>query len=201
MSHFDVDVLVVGAGFGGCYLLKLLRDQGLSVKLFEAGPTLGGVWCWNRYPGARVDCEFPYYGFSDPAIWKTFTWPERFPDHVELRRYFQHVAKIWDLHKDISLNTQVTAAAWQDDHWLVKTANGLTCKCRWFLAATGTSFKAHVPDWKGIDLFKGEIHHASRWPEHLHLTGKRVAVIGAGSTGLVNMAVMSFNWNPRLIRI
>ena len=74
-----LDILVVGAGFGGCYLLHLLRSKSFTVKVLEAGPALGGVWCWNRYPGARVDCELPYYGFSDPAIWSSFTWTERFP--------------------------------------------------------------------------------------------------------------------------
>ena len=68
----DLDVLVIGGGFGGCYMLKLLRDNGYNTKLVEAAPRIGGVWAWNRYPGARVDVEVPYYGFSHPEIWSTW---------------------------------------------------------------------------------------------------------------------------------
>lgn len=141
----------------------------------------------QRYPGARVDCEFPYYGFSDPAIWSTFQWTERFPSDKELRRYFQHVASVWDLHSDIELNTRVTEARYQADlnRWALKTAESdVTWHCQWLIAATGTSFKQHIPEWPGRELFKGVIHHSALWPEHVELKGKKVAVIGAGSTGV-----------------
>lgn len=152
----------------------------------------GGLRLWadtgvQRYPGARVDCEFPYYGFSDPAIWTTFQWTERFPSDKELRSYFQHVANVWNLHDDIELSTRVTDARYQTElnRWALKTASSDTVwRCQWLIAATGTSFKQHIPEWPGRQLFKGVIHHSALWPEHVELQGKKVAVIGAGSTGV-----------------
>ncbi|SMR43056.1 unnamed protein product [Zymoseptoria tritici ST99CH_1E4] len=182
----ELDVLVVGAGFGGCHLLHTLRKHGFSVKVLEAGAAIGGVWNWNRYPGARVDCEFPYYGFSDPAIWTTFKWTERFPSDKELRSYFQHVADVWDLHRDVQLNTRVTEAKYneQEHRWHLTTADGAQWKSRWFIAATGTSFKQYEPEWEGRSEYEGVIHHSSVWPDGVEIKGKKVAVIGAGSTGV-----------------
>ncbi|KAF2486985.1 hypothetical protein BDY17DRAFT_288105 [Neohortaea acidophila] len=202
-----VDVLVVGAGFGGCYLLHILRKHGLSVQLLEAGTTVGGVWAWNRYPGARVDCEMPYYGFSDPDVWSTFTWTERYPCDTELRKYFQHVVKVWDLEKDIHLRTRVVEANYSNGGWRVKTDAGDHWSCKWLIAATGTSAKPHIPHWKGMEKFKGVIHHSSLWPEQpVDMAGKRVAVIGCGSTGVqvmqeapkVAKAVTQFIKTPNL---
>ncbi|KAK4621443.1 Baeyer-Villiger monooxygenase [Fulvia fulva] len=196
----EVDVIVVGAGFGGCYLLHKLRESGFSVKVLEAGSTLGGVWCWNRYPGARVDCEFPYYGFSDPAIWRTFPWTERFPSDKELRAYFHHVADVWDLHRNIQLDTRVVEARYQEhqNRWHLKTKTADTVwKCRWLIAATGTSFKQHIPEWQGRELFAGALHHSALWPEDMTLEAKNVAVIGAGSTG-VQIVQEASNVSPRV---
>ena len=106
------------------------------------------------------------------------------PDDKELRRYFQHVDNVWGLSKDVSYNTQVIEARWANGLWSVKTADGRSYRCKWVLTATGTSFKPHSPIWKGADLFKGEMHHSARWPENLDLVDKRVAVIGAGSSGV-----------------
>lgn len=89
----ELDALVVGAGFGGIYQLKRLRDLGYKTKLLESGGNYGGVWYWNRYPGARVDSSIPHYEFDDPTLWSTWTWKQRFPDSHELRAYFAHVAK------------------------------------------------------------------------------------------------------------
>lgn len=134
-----------------------------------------------------MDCEFPYYGFSDPAIWRTFQWTERFPSDRELRDYFQHVANVWDLHRDIQLDTRIVEAKYQEHHnrWHLKAANtDTTWKCRWLVAATGTSFKQHIPEWQDRELFEGALHHSALWPENLPLEGKNVAVIGAGSTAV-----------------
>ena len=115
----DVDALIVGGGFGGMYGLYKLRQLGLSVKLVEAGADFGGTWHWNRYPGARVDSEAPFYGFSIHEVWKTWNWKERFPDHAELRRYFDHVDKVLDLRKDSFFNTIVVDAQWNGTRWIV----------------------------------------------------------------------------------
>lgn len=181
------DVVVVGAGFGGCYLLHLLRENGFSTTVLEAGKRTGGVWAWSCYPGARVDCELPYYGFSDPDIWSTWNWTERFPAYTELRSYFDHVANVWDLNRDIELNTRVTETRWDEatKTWVVKTDAGQLYRCTWLIAATGTSFKQHIPDFKGKELYKGAMHHSALWPEQgVPLEGKRIAIIGAGSTGI-----------------
>jgi cation diffusion facilitator CzcD-associated flavoprotein CzcO len=181
------DVIVVGAGFSGCYLLKLIRDQGFSTIVLEANSRLGGVWSYNCYPGARVDSELPYYGYSDPAVWGTWNWTERFCSYEELRGYFDHVDKIWQLTPDVVFNAQVCQAAWQEESssWFVQTADGQLYRSTWLLPATGTSFKRNVPDFKGRDKFQGIMHHSSQWPERgVDLKGKRVAVIGAGSTGV-----------------
>jgi cation diffusion facilitator CzcD-associated flavoprotein CzcO len=190
-SSHELDVLVIGAGFGGCYLLHLLRENGYKTKVVEAATAPGGVWAWNRYPGARVDCEFPYYGFSDPAIWSTFNWTERYPDHSQLRRYFEHVADVWDLRKDIEFETIVKSCEYREcshgpaSHWIVKTSTGCEYRCKSLVAATGTSFKQYMPEWKGRESFEGVLHHSSLWPhENIDLAGKRVAVIGAGATGI-----------------
>ncbi|KAK4495845.1 hypothetical protein PRZ48_013113 [Zasmidium cellare] len=181
------DAVVIGGGFGGCYLLHLLRKNGYSAILLEAAPRLGGVWATSCYPGARVDCELPYYGFSDPAIWSTWNWTERFPSYKELRDYFTHVDKVWGLSKDVLFNTRVNQVEREDtsNTWLISTADGQRFRSTWTLAATGTSFKPNVPDIKGMDRFTGQMHHSAAWPEEpVDLSGKRVAIIGAGSTGI-----------------
>ena len=105
--HVEPDAIVIGGGFGGCNALYKLRQLGLSVKLIEAGGGFGGVWYWNRYPGARVDTEMPCYQFNIPAVWKKWNWSERFPGDAELRRYFQHVDSVLELSKDTFFNTVV----------------------------------------------------------------------------------------------
>lgn len=119
----QLDALIVGGGFGGVYSLYRLRKLGLNVKLFEAGAELGGVWNWNRYPGARVDSEFPYYQLSIPEVWKTWTFTERFPDHKELRNYFKHVDKILGLSTDVAYSTVVVESTWdeKESRWTVRT--------------------------------------------------------------------------------
>ncbi|KAK7735584.1 hypothetical protein SLS53_007498 [Cytospora paraplurivora] len=183
----QLDALVVGGGFGGVYQLKILRDLGYKVKLVECGDDYGGVWYWNRYPGARVDSSIPLYEFDDPAIWETWTWKQRFPDSAELRAYFSHVADLWDLRKDTQFSTFVQSATWNDAEnlWTIHTRKGDLFKARYFLLNTGFAAKRYIPDWKGIDTFKGTLVHPSYWPlKGLHLDGKRVAVIGTGSTGV-----------------
>ncbi|CAN9404124.1 unnamed protein product [Alternaria alternata] len=171
----ELDALVVGAGFSGIYQLKVLRDAGYNVKLVEHGSDYGGVWYWNRYPGARVDTSIPLYEFSDPALWKNWTWKQRFPGSQELRAYFHHVAEIWDLRKDTQFNTLVSSAIWDDNEtrWTVETKAGEVYKVKFLLLSVGFAAKRYIPDWKGIESF-----------EEPDLRNKRVAVIGTGSTGI-----------------
>jgi len=181
-----LDALVVGAGFGGLYCLHQLRKEGFVTKLFEAGSGMGGTWFWNRYPGARVDSDFPLYQFGDKELWD-FDWTERFPGHAELRRYFEHVDRKLNLSKDIQFNTCVTAAAWDgsNSYWLVQTSFGQSVKARHLFLCVGSTWKAYTPPFKGIQNFKGEIHHSSAWPEsRVDYAGRRVAVIGTGASGV-----------------
>ncbi|USP76424.1 Baeyer-Villiger monooxygenase [Curvularia clavata] len=187
-SHLiELDALIVGAGFAGVYQLKALRNAGYSVKLVEQGSDYGGVWYWNRYPGARVDSSIPHYEFSDPAVWENWIWQQRFPGSHEIRAYFRHVAEVWDLRKDTQFNTFVSSAIWSDDEmkWTVKSKTGDTYKVKFLLLNTGFAAKRYIPDWKGIDSFKGTFLHPSYWPhEEPELRDKKVAIIGTGSTGI-----------------
>ncbi|KAL7629646.1 hypothetical protein AAE478_001168 [Parahypoxylon ruwenzoriense] len=183
----ELDALIIGAGFSGVYQLKKLRDEGYKVKMVEAGDNFGGVWYWNRYPGARVDSHAPHYQFSDPDLWKNYQWKQRFPDHNELRDYFKHVAEKWDLRKDTYFNTYITTAIWDEAQrkWIIKARDGRIFKATFFIPHTGISASRSFPDWKGIDKFKGAIFHSSFWPhQDPDWKGKRVAVIGTGSTGV-----------------
>ncbi|KAH0378925.1 FAD/NAD(P)-binding domain-containing protein, partial [Aureobasidium melanogenum] len=183
----DLDALIVGAGFGGVYQLKRLRDLGYNVRLVESGTDFGGVWYWNRYPGARVDIPIPHYEFSDPQLWEEWTWKQRFPGSAELRAYFSFVADTWDIRDHCVFNSYVNSAIWDEESskWIVKIRGGLTYRATFFLPNTGFAAKRYIPDWKGIDSFKGTWIHPSFWPaENLDLKGKRIAVIGTGSTGV-----------------
>lgn len=154
----ELDALVVGAGFGGVYQLKVIRDAGYKVKLVDSGSDYGGVWYWNRYPGARVDSPIPHYEFSDPALWKDWSWKQRFPGSAELRAYFAYVSEKWDLGKDTQFNTFVSSATWNDveARWTIRTETGEVYKVKYFLLNTGIAAKVYVPGWEGIEAFKGK---------------------------------------------
>ncbi|KAL6852344.1 hypothetical protein ACO1O0_006887 [Amphichorda felina] len=188
MAVLDViDALIVGAGFGGVYQLKHLRDAGYRAKLVDFASDYGGVWYWNRYLGARVDSTIPHYEFSDPDLWKGWSWTQRFPGGAELRSYFRYVAEKWNLRCDTEFNTYVTGAMWDEDTatWTVVTRCGKMYRARQLLLNTGVSAERHTPDWKGIDKFRGTWFHPSYWPkEEPDLREKKVAVIGTGSTGV-----------------
>lgn len=183
----ELDVLIVGAGFNGIYQLHHLRQQGFSVRLLDGGADLGGTWHWNCYPGARVDSHVPNYEFSMEELWRDWNWTERFPSWDELRLYFQHVDEKWQLRKDIQFNTWVTAAQYDSAHdqWRVQTDQGAEIEARYLILCTGFAAKAYTPDFKGLEIFKGECHHTAYWPqEGLGFAGKRVGVIGTGASGV-----------------
>ncbi|OQU98743.1 hypothetical protein CLAIMM_04481 [Cladophialophora immunda] len=183
----DLDVLIVGAGFAGIYLLYKLRAQGYKVKILEAGPALGGTWYWNCYPGARVDSPVPIYEYSLKECWEDWSWKEKYPGWQELRDYFDHVDKKLDISKDVIFDTRVVGADFDNqlNQWSVSTQTGTTATCKYLLVCCGFSAKRYIPDWKGLDDFKGVIHHSSFWPDTgVDVKGKRLAVIGTGSTGI-----------------
>lgn len=183
-DHFDV--LIIGAGFGGCYSLYKFRQLGLKVHVFEAGSNLGGTWHWNTYPGARVDSEIPYYQFSIPEVWRKWNWSERFPGGEELRAYFKHVDDTLKLSKDITYNASVHDVHYDEVNarWLVSTEQGHQATCKFLVCATGSSYKPHYPDFKNLHTFGGQLIHSTRYPSNANTKGTRVAVVGAGATAV-----------------
>ncbi|KAN0089643.1 cyclopentanone monooxygenase [Hyaloscypha variabilis] len=182
----ELDVLIIGAGFGGCYSLYKLRQLGLNVHVFDAGSYLGGVWHWNTYPGARVDSEIPYYQFSMPEVWRKWNWSERFPSGEELRAYFKHVDEALDLSKDITYSANVVDVKYDESatRWIVTTENGHKAVCKYLICATGSSFKPHYPDFKNLNKFQGQLIHSTRWPAVANTKNARVAIIGSGATAV-----------------
>ncbi|WP_207003707.1 flavin-containing monooxygenase [Trinickia mobilis] len=183
------DAIIVGAGFSGLYQLHMLRDRlGLDVRLLEAGDGVGGTWYWNRYPGARCDSESYYYcyTFSD-ELQDQWQWSERYPDHNEIRRYLNHVADRLELRPNIQLGTRVTQATYDDlkNSWLVSTGNGQRFEAQFLVTAVGCLSTANVPSIPGLETFAGEHYHTGRWPDNgVVFEGKRVGLIGTGSTGI-----------------
>jgi cation diffusion facilitator CzcD-associated flavoprotein CzcO len=184
--HFDI--VVVGAGIAGLYQLHRLRELNLSVRLIEAGAGVGGVWFWNRYPGARLDSESYTYGyfFSD-EIFQNWTWSEEFVGQAELERYLNFVADRLDLRRDIQFDTRLAAAQFDEssNRWTLSTADGRQMSCRFLVTALGILSAPYFPPIPGRELFRGPQHHTGLWPaEGVELTGKRVAVVGTGSSGV-----------------
>ena len=183
-----VDAVVVGAGFGGLYMLHRLRQQGFTARVFERGSDVGGVWYWNRYPGARCDVESMQYSFSfDEDLQQAWRWSERFASQPEILTYAQHVAERFDLRRDIALGTSVTAAHYDEAtaQWDIRTDKGDRIRARFCIFATGCLSAARIPDIEGIEDFKGKTYHTGHWPhEGIDFTGQRVGVIGTGSSGI-----------------
>lgn len=185
-----LDAIVIGAGFGGLYALHHLRDQmGLSVRAFDAAGGVGGTWWYNRYPGARVDApSAPFYGFTfSQELVDDWDWAETQAAGPDVLRYLDHVADRFDLLKDITFDTWITDARWDHDTqgWTIETDSGERHSARFLICATGALFVAHQPDYLGIDDFAGDMFHTGRWPhEPVSFEGKRVGVIGTGSSGI-----------------
>lgn len=183
----DFDAVVVGAGFAGMHQLHTLRGQGLRVHAFEAGGDVGGTRYWNRYPGARVDIESEHYSYSfDPALEQEWDWSERYSAQPELLAYASHVADRFDLRSDITFDTRVSTLDWCEDDglWTVSTDTGTEVTARFVVLATGCLSVPKQPEFPGTEDFTGEILYSANWPDDADLTGKDVAVIGTGSSGI-----------------
>ena len=191
----DVDAVVVGAGFAGLYMLHRLRGMGLSARVFEKGSGVGGTWYWNRYPGARCDTDSVEYSyqFSD-ALQQGWRWTERFATQPEILRYLEHVADRFDLRRDIQFDTAVTEAIFDEAAgcWRIATDDGARLTATYCIMATGCLSAVNRPAFDGLDRFEGEWYHTGAWPhEEVSFAGKRVGVVGTGSSAIQSIPVIA----------
>jgi cation diffusion facilitator CzcD-associated flavoprotein CzcO len=182
------DVVVIGAGLAGMYMLYRLRRLGLSVRVFERGSGVGGTWFWNRYPGARCDVESVDYSYSfSPELEQEWEWTERYPTQPEILRYLNHVADRFDLRRDIQLNTLVTRAHFDEDtnRWSLTTADGRQVSAQYCVMAVGCLSSVNRPNFAGLSSFKGSWYHTGNWPHAgVDFSGQRVGCIGTGSSAI-----------------
>jgi cyclohexanone monooxygenase len=189
------DAVIVGAGFGGLYAVWKLRSLGFSVRAFEAAEDVGGTWWWNAYPGARCDVESLDYCYAfDEQLLHDWKWSERFATQPEVLDYARHVADRFELRRDISFETRVTGCDWDEARgvWTVRTDRGDTLTARFVIAATGCLSLPNRPDIAGLDSFAGDQLFTQAWPKQGYdLAGKRVAVIGTGSSGIQSIPLIA----------
>lgn len=194
-NQVAVDVVVVGAGFAGLRSLHTLREQGLHCAVLESGDDIGGVWQWNRYPGARCDVESYDYSYSfSPELEQEWRWSERYATQPEILRYIQHVADRFDLRRDVHLGQEVVSATWREEEarWEVGTAAGATWSARYLVMATGQLSTTKTPSLPGEEQFAGQVLLTAKWPrEGVDLSGKRVGVIGTGSSGMQMIPIVA----------
>ena len=182
------DAIIIGAGVTGLYSLYRLRQLGFSVQVFEEGGGVGGTWFWNRYPGCRFDSESYTYGYSfSEELLQEWDWKEHYSSQPENERYLNYVADKFDLRRDIRLNSRVVAAVFDGDEnrWQVQLEDGHRARSQFLITSVGILSAGYIPDFEGLDSFKGQWCHTGRWPaEGMDLAGKRVGVIGTGATGV-----------------
>ena len=190
-----LDVLIVGAGFAGLYLLHRMRAVGLSAHVYEGASGVGGTWFWNRYPGARCDVESMQYSFGwDEDLQQGWKWSERFAGQAEILQYANHIADRFDLRRGITFNTRIAAADFNEatGGWTARTGQGEAIAARYVVMATGCLSTARIPDFPGLKDFKGRTFHTGWWPhEPIDFTGRRVAVVGTGSSAIQSIPVIA----------
>ena len=192
----DFDAIVIGAGFSGMGMLRRLRDDmGMSVQVYEAGSGVGGTWYWNRYPGARCDSESYTYCFTfSKELLQEWSWSGRYPEQPEILTYLNHVADRFNLRPNIQFDTKVTSATFLEDRnlWEVETDQGDRVTARHLITGIGCISTGNIPKIKGLDSFEGDWYHTGNWPHHpVDFSGKRVAVIGTGSSGVQSIPVIA----------
>ncbi|MFV0457410.1 MAG: flavin-containing monooxygenase [Actinomycetales bacterium] len=189
------DVIVIGAGFAGIYAIHSYRDRlGMSVQAFDAADDVGGTWYWNRYPGARVDIESVHYSYSfDPDLEQEWHWTEKFAAQPEILAYLNHCADRYDIRRSVQFGTRVVEVTWDDqaDHWIVLTDRGERHTAQFFVSGAGTLSVPKKPDFPGVENFTGQVLLTGNWTEDHDLTGRRVGLIGVGSSGIQAISEIS----------
>ena len=189
------DVIIVGAGISGMYMLYRMRELGLTTRVIEMAPDLGGTWYWNRYPGARCDTDTLEYSYSfDEDLQQEWEWPERYPTQLEILEYLNHVADRFNLRPDIKFNARVEAAKFDEasSRWRVRTDDGAELSAQFLIMATGSISEPNIPAIDGMDSFGGPIHHTARFPEEgVDFSGLRAGIIGTGSSGVQAIPVIA----------
>lgn len=191
----DFDAVIIGAGFGGMYMLHRLRQKGFTARVFEAGSGVGGTWYWNRYPGARCDVESVQYSYQfSPELEQEWEWTERYATQPEILRYANHVADRFDLRRDMRFGTRVTKAVFDEAEnlWRVETDKGDRVAARYVITAMGCLSSPNTPKIPGLEEFAGPTYHTGNWPhEGVDFTGKTVGVIGTGSSAIQSIPIMA----------
>nr|WP_277620299.1 NAD(P)/FAD-dependent oxidoreductase [Mesobacillus campisalis] len=189
------DAVVIGAGFSGLYMLYRLREAGFSTRVYEAADGVGGTWYWNRYPGARCDSESIYYNYTfSEELYREWTWSSRYPEQPEILRYLNFVADKFDLRPDIQFETRVNAAHYDEEtkRWQIELNDGTSVSAKYFITGVGCLSASNLPKFNGLENFKGEWYHTGHWPHHkVDFTGKRVGIIGTGSSGVQAIPVIA----------
>ncbi|HMJ99086.1 MAG TPA: NAD(P)/FAD-dependent oxidoreductase [Reyranella sp.] len=191
----DFDAVVIGAGFGGMYMLHRLRQKGFGVRVFESGKGVGGTWYWNRYPGARCDVESVQYSYQfSPELQQEWEWTERYATQPEILRYANHVADRFDLRRDIRFETRVTQARFDETAhaWTVETDKGDRVTARFVITAMGYLSSPNTPKIPGLEDFKGPTYHTGNWPhEGVDFSAKTVGMIGTGSSAIQSIPIIA----------
>ena len=180
----EFDAVIIGAGFGGLYMLHKLRDElGLNVRAFDMASDVGGTWYWNRYPGAMSDTETFLYCYSfDKELLQEWNWSTRYVNQPQILAYLNHVADRFDLRRDIQFDTEIRSARFNElsNVWEIETDKGDRVSARYMVTAVGLLSASNIPDIKGRDTFQGRFIHTGAWPEGVDLKGERVGVVGTG---------------------
>jgi len=189
------DAVVVGAGFSGMYMLHRLKEAGFSTTVIEAADGVGGVWYWNRYPGARCDSLSIYYNYTfSEELYRGWTWTKKYPEQPEILRYLNYVADSLNLRKDIQFETKVVSAHYLEERniWLIETDKGDRIESKYFITGVGCISASNIPNFKGLESFKGEWYHTAHWPhKKVDYQGKKVGIIGTGSSGIQAIPVIA----------
>ena len=191
----DFDAVIIGAGFGGMYMLHRLRQKGFTARVFEAGKGVGGTWYWNRYPGARCDVESVQYSYQfSPELEQEWEWSERYATQPEILRYANHVADRFDLRRDMTFETRITKAVFDEaaNLWRLETDKGDKVAARFVITAMGCLSSPNTPRIPGLEDFKGPTYHTGNWPhEGVDFSGKTVGVIGTGSSAIQSIPIIA----------